>query len=120
MYEDRWVDAETAAQLGIQPNEDPGASLPRLTYGANNNNQQTSTYWLRDGRYIRLKNVDIGYTLPKAFVNSLHLNNVRVYITGQNLLTWSKFDTWDPETTDPRGEQYPLTKAVTLGLTVNL
>ena len=93
MYEDRWVDAETAAQLGIQPNEDPGASLPRLTYGANNNNQQTSTYWLRDGRYIRLKNVDIGYTLPKAFVNSLHLNNVRVYITGQNLLTWSKFDT---------------------------
>jgi hypothetical protein len=66
MLEDRWVDAETAAQLGIQANENPNASYPRLSYGGeNNNNQQGSTFWLRDGRYLRLKNMDIGYTLPK-------------------------------------------------------
>ena len=39
-----------------------------------------STYWMRDGRYIRLKNLDIGYTLPKSIVNKLHFNNIRIYI----------------------------------------
>ena len=120
MLDDRWVDAETAAKLGIAANEDPNASYPRLTYGANNNNQQQSTFWMRDGRYIRLKNLDIGYTLPKAFVNRMHFNNIRVYVTGSNLLTWSKFDTWDPETARAKGEAYPLTKSVTMGITVNL
>ncbi len=120
MLDDRYVDADTAAKLGIPANENPNASYPRLTYGANSNNQQTSTYWMRDGRYIRLKNLDIGYTLPKEFVNKLHMNNVRIYVTGTNLLTWSKFDMWDPETTNPRGEDYPLPKSVTVGLTVNL
>ena len=120
MLDDRWVDAETAAKLGIAANEDPNASYPRLTYGANKNNQQQSTFWMRDGRYIRLKNLDIGYTLPKAFVNRMHFNNIRVYVTGSNLLTWSKFDTWDPETARAKGEAYPLTKSVTMGITVNL
>lgn len=120
MLDNRWVDADTAAKLGIPANENPNASYPRLSYGGNSNNQQESTFWLRDGRYFRLKNVDIGYTLPKQFVNKIHFNNIRVYITGSNLLTWSKFDTWDPETTNPRGEAYPLTKAVTMGVQVNL
>lgn len=120
MIGNRWVDAETAAKLGIPANENPNATYPRLTYGANNNNQQNSTFWLRDGRYIRLKNLDFGYTLPKTIVNKLHMNNIRIYITGTNLLTWAPFDTWDPEAGDSRGENYPLTKAVTMGLTVNL
>ena len=61
MLEDRWVDSETAEKLGIQANENPNAPYPRLTYGVNGNNEQGSTYWLRNGRYVRLKNVDIGY-----------------------------------------------------------
>lgn len=120
MIADRWVDAETAAKLGIAANENPNATYPRLSYGGNNNNQQTSTFWMRDGRYIRLKNLDIGYTLPKNFVNKLHFNNIRIYITGSNLITWSKFKTWDPESANPRGEDYPLTKSVTMGISVNL
>lgn len=120
MINDRWVDAETAVKLGIPANENPNASYPRLSYGGNSNNQQTSTFWMRDGRYIRLKNLDIGYTLPKNFVNKLHFNNIRVYITGSNLITWSKFKTWDPESANPRGEDYPLTKSITVGITVNL
>lgn len=120
MITDRWVDAETAAKLGIAANENPNATYPRLSYGSNSNNQQTSTFWMRDGRYIRLKNLDIGYTLPKNFVNKLHFNNIRFFITGSNLITWSKFKTWDPESANPRGEDYPLTKSVTMGVSVNL
>jgi TonB-linked outer membrane protein, SusC/RagA family/TonB-dependent outer membrane receptor, SusC/RagA subfamily, signature region len=120
LLEDRWVDAETAAKLGIAANENPNASYPRLSYGVNSNNEQSSTFWLRDGRYLRLKNVDIGYTLPKSVTNRYHFNNIRVFITGSNLLTWSKFKLWDPESTQPRGEEYPLTKSITIGLSVNL
>ena len=120
MLDDRYIDAETAATLGIAANENPNASYPRLSYGGNSNNYQTSTYWMRDGRYIRLKNLDIGYTLPTAFVNKMHLNKVRVYLTGSNLITWSPFKLWDPETADPRGETYPLSKSVTMGITINL
>lgn len=120
MINDRYVDTDTAAQLGIPANANPNASMPRLTYGKNENNQQTSTYWMRDGRYIRLKNIDFGYTLNKNFVNKLRLANVRVFVSGSNLVTWSKFKTWDPETTKSSGEDYPLTKSVTVGLSVNL
>lgn len=120
LLEDRWVDAQTAAQLGIPANEDPNASYPRLSYGGNNNNQQSSTFWLRDGRYLRLKNMDIGYTLPKSIANRYHFNDIRIFIVGSNLLTWSKFKLWDPESTQPRGEDYPLTRSFTIGLNVNL
>lgn len=120
MLDDRWVDAETAALLGIAANEDPNASYPRLSYGGNSNNQQGSTFWLRDGRYLRLKNMDIGYTLPKAVTNKLHINDVRLFIAGSNLITWSKFKLWDPESTQSTGEEYPLTRSITLGLSVNL
>lgn len=120
MITDRWVDPETAAKLGIPANENPNASYPRLSYGGNNNNQQTSTFWMRDGRYVRLKNLDIGYTLPKSVVNKLRFNNIRIYIAGSNLVTWSSFKVWDPESANPRGEDYPLTKSVTMGLSVNL
>ena len=120
MINDRWIDSDTADKLGLQANENPNASYPRLSYGGNNNNQQTSTFWMRNGRYVRLKNLDIGYTLPKSLVNKIHLNNIRVYVAGSNLITWSSFKTWDPESANPRGEDYPLTKSITMGLTVNL
>ena len=120
MLDNRYIDADTAAELGIEANEDPNASYPRLSYGGNENNQQTSTFWLRNGRYIRLKNVDIGYSLPKHIVNKLHLTNVRFYVNGSNLITWSAFDMWDPESAQPRGEDYPLTKSFTIGVNVSL
>lgn len=120
LLEDRWVDAETAAQLGIQANENPNAAYPRLSYGGSNNNQQGSTFWLRDGRYLRLKNMDIGYTLPKEITTRYRMNDVRIFIAGSNLLTWSKFKLWDPESTQPRGEEYPLSRSITVGLSANL
>ena len=120
MVDGRYVDAETAEKLGIPANENPNADYPRLTYGNNSNNNRASSYWMRDGRYLRLKNVDIGYTLPKQWVNRAHLNDVRLFLQATNLLTFSKFDTWDPEMGSSNGQSYPITKAVTLGVQVNL
>jgi len=117
MLEDRWISADIS---GNPATENPNASYPRLSYGGNANNQQGSTFWMRDGRYVRLKNLDFGYTLPKTVVNKLHFNSIRFYVSGQNLLTWSKFKLWDPETLNPRGEQYPLSRSVTMGVQVNL
>jgi len=117
MLDNRWISADIS---GNPATENPNASYPRLSYGGDNNNQQTSSYWLRDGRYLRLKNLDIGYTLPKAITERFHTNNIRIYVTGTNLITWAKFKYWDPETADSRGETYPLAKTITMGLTFNL
>lgn len=101
-------------------NEDIHAKYPRLTYGKNSNNNRASTYWLRDGSYLRLKNLEIGYTLPKAFVSKMHIQNVRFYFMATNLLTFSEFDLWDPELGSSNGQQYPLSRTFTLGMTINL
>ena len=116
----RWVDKETAAKLGIPANENPNASYPRLSYGGNDNNQQKSTFWLRNGSYLRLKTLEVGYTLPKSIVNKIKFNNIRVFFIGTNLLTFAKFKEWDPELGSSTGAEYPLSKVMTLGLTVNI
>ncbi len=107
----RWI-------LGV--NEDPNAEYPRLSYGGNSNNYRPSTYWLRDGSYLRLKTLEMGYTLPKTITNRFYMNNVRVHLVGQNLLTFSKFKLWDPEMGSSNGMKYPLGKTVTIGLTINI
>ena len=123
LVKDRWVDAQTAAQLGIPAHEDPNAAYPRLVLlegNASHNNYRASSYWMRNGRYLRLKNLDIGYTLPKKATNKMHMNNVRFFLQGANLLTWSSFKLWDPEMGSSNGEAYPITKSVTIGLQINL
>ena len=101
-------------------NEDPHAKYPRLTYGNNSNNNRASTYWLRDGSYMRLKNLEVGYTLPTKLVSSLMIEKIRVYFMGTNLFTFSDFKLWDPELGSSNGQQYPLSRTFTLGLTVSL
>jgi TonB-linked SusC/RagA family outer membrane protein len=114
--ENRWISADIS---GDPATENPNASYPRLSFGGNGNNYRSSTYWLRNGAYLRLKTIDIGYTIPKRIINKIHCNDVRIFAIGTNLLTWSDFKLWDPELGDPRGEQYPLTKSITIGLTFN-
>lgn len=94
-------------------NEDPNAKYPRLSYGGNNNNYQSSTYWMRNGSYLRLKNLEVGYTIPKSIVNKIRLNNIRIYFMGTNLVTFSSFKLWDPELGSSNGQVYPLSKAYT-------
>ena len=117
LVKDRWISADIS---GDPATENPQASYPRLSYGGNSNNFRPSTYWLRNGSYLRLKTLEVGYTLPQSLVNKLHLNRVRVFFIGTNLLTFSSFKLWDPELGISNGEKYPLARSFTLGLTVNL
>jgi TonB-linked SusC/RagA family outer membrane protein len=121
LVEDRWIDSETAATLGIAANENPNATYPRLVHleGGSHNNYRSSTYWTRDCSYLRLKNLEIGYSLPKDFLTHLRMENARIYAQATNLLTFSSFKLWDPEMGSSNGEKYPLTKAFTVGLTVS-
>jgi len=107
----RWVLGE---------NEDVNAVYPRLSYGDNANNYQRSSYWLREGSYLRLKTIELGYSLPKRITNRVHINNLRVSCMGTNLLTFSKFKLWDPEMNSTNGQAYPLAKTITVGLAVTL
>lgn len=114
----RWISEEIS---GDPSTENPNAKYPRLDYGNSiQNNKQQSTFWMRDGGYLRLKTLEIGYTLPKTIVNRIHFNNVRFFFIGNNLLTFSKFKLWDPELRSHNGAAYPITKSITLGLTVSL
>ncbi|WP_069659594.1 SusC/RagA family TonB-linked outer membrane protein [Arcticibacter eurypsychrophilus] len=117
MGDNRWISADIS---GDPATEDPNASYPRLSFGGNGNNFRESTFWLRNGQYLRLKTVDIGYRLPKQLVNRIRANNIRLFLVGSNLLTWSKFKLWDPELASARGEEYPLPKSFTFGISVNL
>ena len=117
MGDNRWISADIS---GDPSTEDPNASYPRLSYGANPNNFRESTFWLRDGRYIRLKTLELGYNLPKNLTSRIGAENVRFYVVGTNLVTWSKFKLWDPELASPRGEDYPPAKSITMGFTINL
>ncbi len=114
---DRWISAEIS---GDSTTENPNASYPRLSFGGNGNNYRESTFWLRNGSYLRLKTLDFGYTFPKSIVNKLHANNIRIFVVGTNLMTWSKFKLWDPEMGSSRGEEYPLAKSFTFGINFNL
>ncbi|WP_029905291.1 TonB-dependent receptor [Prevotella sp. 10(H)] len=101
-------------------NEDVNAEYPRLSFNGNANNYRSSTYWLRDGKYLRLKNLEIGYRLPNKITNKIMLKDARLYFMATNLLTFSKFKLWDPELGSSNGQRYPLSRTFTLGLTINI
>ena len=113
----RWIDHEIS---GTMATENPNASYPRLSYGGNSNNYRQSTFWLRNGSYLRLKTLELGYSIPKPLVNKIRFNNIRLFLCGSNLLTFSSFKLWDPELGSSTGTEYPLAKSLTLGLSVNL
>ncbi len=93
------------------------ALWPRLSATANSNNQQLSTWFMRDGSFLRLKTVEIGYSLPQQWIRPLRLANVRVYATGNNLFVISKFKMWDPEMAG-NGLAYPLQRVINVGINV--
>ena len=117
LVENRWIDSSISNNPAT---ENPNASYPRLSYGGSGNNFRQSTYWLRNGSYLRLKTLEIGYSLPKSMVNKIHFNSMRLFFIGTNLLTFYSFKLWDPELGSSNGEKYPLAKMFTLGLSVNL
>jgi TonB-linked SusC/RagA family outer membrane protein len=82
------------------------------------NNYRRSTLWQKDASYLRLRNAEIAYTLPKTLTNKAGINNVRVFLNGTNLYTWDKIKVIDPESNDGTGS-YPIQRNINLGLQVN-
>ncbi len=110
--EDRWT----------PENDNSNVFYPRLSFGdtgiGQNNNSQTSTWWLRDIDFIRLKTAEIGYTLPEKFSKNFGIENARLYMRGTNLFTISNFDLWDPELNTGNGGVYPNISVLSLGFNV--
>jgi hypothetical protein len=92
----------------------PSADYPRLSFGTNTNNHRTSTYWIKNGNYLRLKNVQLGYTLPSSVTRTIGMGNVRLFASGFNLFTITKLKNLDPESLF---NNYPLYKSYNIGLT---
>jgi len=94
------------------------AAFPRLAFNQINN-EQNSTFWMKDASYLRLKNLQLGYTFPKVLANRVFLKNLRLYVSGQNLFTFDKFwDGFDVEAPVGRGSFYPQVRMYTVGLDI--
>ena len=117
----RWISREIS---GDPATERADAKYPRLSYGLDTsgsvNNYRASTFWLRDGAYLRFKTLEIGYTIPKRYTNMLKMNSVRLHFIGSNLFVWDTLKLWDPELASGDGMKYPLAKTFTAGVTVNM
>lgn len=99
-------------------NRDLYAFWPRLSANPISNNNQTSTWWLRNGGFLRLKTAEFGVTVPDRIIKKTGVESLRVYFSGSNLFCWSKFDLWDPEMGN-NGLGYPLQRVLSLGVNVN-
>ena len=97
------------------------ATYPRLTYGAYENNKNgNSSLFLYNANYIRLKNLEVGYSLPKNIIRFAGLQNVRFYVQGLNLLTFDSLDDvdMDPETKEGSGDWYPIQRVYNFGVEI--
>lgn len=99
-------------------NPNPNAFWPRMSVNSVSNNEKASTWWLRDGSFLRLKSVELGYSLPAKFLKKINIEKVRFYASGTNMLVLSKFKLWDPEM-GGRGLGYPPQKIINIGLNLN-
>lgn len=99
----------------------PNASYPRLTVGSESaNNAAKSDFWIENAAYLRLKNVQLGYTLPEKLTRKLFITRLRIYTSIQNALTFCNMKGgWDPETSDGGGRIYPVNRTYSIGLNVN-
>lgn len=112
--------------LDYYSSDNTGARFPRLTTGNDPNNHKTSTFWTWDVVYVKLRNVQLGYTLPKKLLSKLHIQDLRFNITATNLLMFSnlkELNHMDPETLsyawNNNNNNYPLTKVFTFGLNLS-
>ena len=103
--------------------ENAAAVYPRLSYGTETgatNNQQTSSWWMRNGAFLRLKNIELGYTLPKKWMTRTgFMKSMRFYVSANNLCTFSEFKLWDPEMGGGDGGSYPPNRIISIGLNAN-
>jgi len=101
-----------------EENPDPYALWPRLSTSLHPNNSQTSTWFMRNGAFLRLKNAELGYTLPRRITDRAKLTKVRFYMNGTNLFVWSGFKLWDVEMAGD-GLGYPIQRVVNFGAQIS-
>ena len=101
--------------------ENTGTTIPALSLADNNDERRLSTYYINNGSYLKIRHLQIGYAIPQDVLTPIFVNNLRVYLRGENLLTFkdnkgdNRFAGADPETP---GDQYPRPARLTLGLNV--
>jgi hypothetical protein len=110
--DNRWTSAEIS---GDPATENPDARFPRLSYGHNSNNNRNSTFWLNDGSYVRLKNVQLSYQTSAPFLSRVGIENARFSLIGDNLYVWDKLESkiFDPAQASGNGARYPLQRVFT-------
>ncbi len=102
-------------------NPNPNASYPRFTYDETFNQSSLSSFWLEDASYIRLKNLQVGYTLPSKWTKKIRMDKCRFYFSGENLWTLTDFFyAYDPEVPVSNGGYYPVVKTFSFGLSLTL
>ncbi|WP_316799777.1 SusC/RagA family TonB-linked outer membrane protein [Pedobacter frigidisoli] len=101
--------------------ENPNSNYPRLTIGTNQNNEKTSTFWLHNGSFLRLKNVQLGYTFPHSLTSKIKIPSARLFVSGENLLVSSPLSKYrndvDPEVF---GASYPMQRIFNFGVNIKL
>ena len=120
------ADATSARILNRWTEQNQNTDVPSFK-GSNQYEQLQSSRWMEDGSYLRIKNITLGYTFPKALLGRAKVSGLRLYATGFNLFTFTKYTGYDPEAStgvDSRGgidlATYPSQKSVTVGLNVSL
>lgn len=98
--------------------ENPNAKYPAVDVGNNPNNFLTSTLWMKNGNYLRLRNAEIGYTLPPKLLGKYNFGKIRLFVNGMNLYTWDNIGFMDPESNDGVGG-YPLQRTINFGLQID-
>jgi len=101
------------------PENAQNAEYPRLTFSGKTNNMKDSNFWMRDASYLRLKNIEIGYSLQPKMLENLGIRRLRAYINGYNLWTFSKLKIADPEQNTASRSDYPIVKVYNLGLKIS-
>jgi hypothetical protein len=101
-----------------EDSRDNFAVWPRLSTTSITNNNRTNTWFMREGSFLRLKQVECGYTLPRKLTKKAGIESLRLYVSGSNLLCWSNFKLWDPEMAGD-GLGYPVQRVFNLGVNLN-
>ena len=103
-------------QLKIQAQKNLELLIVRMSTGFRKHN----TYWYRNTNYVRLKNIQLGYTLPTTMISKVGLKTARLYVNAINLVTWDSFKVFDPETDNQDGTVYPQKKTFNVGVNLIL
>lgn len=113
------------AMMNRWTKDNPTSNTPRVHAQDPNKNMQFSDRYVEDGSYLRIKNIQLGYTIPEALAKKMYLNRLRVYVSADNLYTFTKYSGFDPEVSDLSGSPlgsgvdmatYPIPRTFTVGL----